>query len=157
MFFVKNDKLLTEYKKFVEYVIFDLSVIAQTEPRILEGMRRFGKFGSRDAAAYVIDYGTPPGIVIDHIPGGYMGEYILGQDVVRIDSLLASCSPHLIRQWSTPIDGTAEIHTSGITILHEIVHWREYLGGNTSEVEEGDAFERYVFGYALADLGMGPK
>ena len=134
------------YPSFYKYVRYSLPDVAK-----VESIRRaFMKYGQLDHAGLkrALKWNEKPTIDVTSLTGAY-GEFTpdTGSNVIKIDV-------DLVKKFEAGTDwvlnkGGSKVHLSGATILHELVHWADDQDGKDYKGEEGELFEKAVYGKVL--------
>ncbi|RVT84220.1 hypothetical protein DXV76_11055 [Rhodobacteraceae bacterium CCMM004] len=134
------------FRKFRTYVKDDMPEVA----KVGKIRRAFQRYGQLDRASLerALRWGEQPTIDVTPLSGSY-GEFVPtpGNNVIKIDT-------DLVRKFEAGTDlvktrSGAKVHLAGVTILHEMIHWADNIDGTDYPGEEGEKFERMVYGKVL--------
>ena len=137
---------VTQYPKFAKYVRYSLPKVVEVKSIAAA----FAKYGQIDRATLkrALAWGNQPTIVIKELVGA-VGEFD------------ASVAPDVINIHTGIVDefegggGTRktkwnkDVYLVGVTVLHEMVHWADNLDGIDFPDEEGEQFEKDVYGMVI--------
>ena len=136
---------ITNYPNFAYYVENDLPGILSS-PSILSAMRDVGQI-NLSRLRLALQWGHLPGIRIVRSLGA-CGEFEPkpGSSYVRIDR-------NIVRQFERGKGVRhargGRVYAVGVTLLHELIHWGDNLDGIDRPGEEGEEFERRVYGSVI--------
>lgn len=132
------------YPRFAAYVKDALPMVVNSAV-IIRAMEEIGQL-NRAKLITALSWGSNPQIKVVHMPGKD-GEFSpdIGSNEIRISrSLVQAYEDGNVVQMAP--DGTTPL--VGVTLLHELVHWGDDQDGIDRPGEEGDEFERAVWGAA---------
>jgi hypothetical protein len=134
------------FPKFAFYVYRDLPAVA----KVASIRRAFQKYGQLDHAGLkrALKWRERPTIDIKTLTAAY-GSFSpgVGSNIIEIDT-------DLIRRFEAGRDwvfnkGGGKVHLAGATVLHELIHWADDQDGKDYRGEEGELFEKAVYGKVL--------
>lgn len=134
------------YPKFNRYLRDSLPAVAEVGAI----KRAFQRYGQLDHAALkrALKWGEEPTVNVADLVDAY-GEFTPtpGSNEIRIDR-------KLVRRFEAGTDKVQtksghDVHLAGATILHEMIHWADNLDGVDHPDEEGEEFEKSVYGKVL--------
>jgi hypothetical protein len=136
------------YPKFYAYLRYDLPDVA----KVSSIRRAFMRYGQLDRASLerALKWNEEPKCDVTAVSGGDYGEYDwgAGTNVIKVDDDLVD-EFEAGRDWVHTKSG-AKVHLAGVTVLHELMHWADDRDGiDQGPTEEGEAFERMVYGKVL--------
>ena len=133
------------YPNFAHYVKNDLPKIISV-PAIVQAMNKVGQI-NRAKLQIALAWGTGPAIKITPLVGAY-GEFTpnIKSNEIRIQTKIvqdfeAGKGIRLAR--------AGNIYLVGATLMHELVHWGDDQDGVDRPGEEGNEFERLVYGSVI--------
>lgn len=134
------------YPKFYRYLRYDLPAVAD-----VKSIRRaFMKYGQLDHAALkrALKWTERPTVNVTALDGDY-GSFQPGvkSNTIKIDSDLVD-DFEAGRDWVRNKGGD-KVHLAGVTVLHELIHWADDQDGSDYRGEEGELFEKRVYGKVL--------
>ncbi len=134
------------FRKFRSYVKYDMPDVAKSW-RIRRAFERYGQLDNTSLKR-ALKWGEEPKIDVTPLTGAY-GEFTPtpGNNVIKIDT-------DLVRKFEAGTDIVStrsgkDVHLAGATILHEMIHWADNIDGRDYPGEEGEKFERFVYGKVL--------
>jgi hypothetical protein len=147
MFFL-DQVLFPDFKK---YVRDSLPKVADVKS-IIQAFQKFGQI-DRTTLQRALKWGENPEILVVHELKDKDGNRVLGlfrpgePNVIRVDL-------DLVKEFEA---GRGISHTKsgkpvylvGVTLLHELIHWADNLDGTDFPGEEGEQFERAVYGHVV--------
>jgi hypothetical protein len=136
----------TRFPKFTKYVRYSLPTVVNVKS-IVAG---FAKYGQIDRATLkrALTWGNQPTIVIKPLVDA-IGEFdgSVDANVINIETRIVEEfeNGHGFRKnkWG------ANVYLVGVTLLHEMIHWADNLDGTDFPDEEGEQFERDVYGMVI--------
>jgi hypothetical protein len=144
MIMSKSDQ--TTYPKFARYVRYSLPEVANVRPIVAA----FAKYGQIDRVTLkrALSWGSKPRIVIKSLSGAIgLFEAGVDPDVINIHTRIVKEfeDGHGLRKtkWNR------DVYLVGVTLLHELVHWADNLDGTDFPDEEGEQFEKDVYGMVI--------
>ena len=135
---------IVTYPRFAAYVKNTLPYAA-TVPAIANAMRTIGQIDSATLKR-ALAWGQGPTIRVTPIAKSF-GEFTPGTQEIRIDTDLVNS---LEAGLDTRVVPTGKVSLAGVTLLHELVHWGDDQDGVDRPGEEGDEFERAIYGRVLS-------
>lgn len=134
------------YPKFYKYLRYDLPEVA----KVKSIQRAFLRYGQLDGASLkrALEWGEYPTVDVTDLTGAY-GEFQPGikSNIIQIDRDLVK-EFEAGRDWVTNKGGD-KVHLAGATVLHEMIHWADDRDGTDYPGEEGELFEKAVYGKVL--------
>jgi hypothetical protein len=130
------------YPAFTRYVHIDLPKVASV-PAIVQAMRRIGQI-NRPTLIKAMTWKQGPSVLIVPIPDAY-GEYDSGikSDQIKIDT-------GLVKEFEAGkgkrVARAGHVFLVGVVLLHELVHWGDDKDGIDRPGEEGEEFEKLIYG-----------
>lgn len=136
---------ITTYPKFANYVKNDLpNIISNTS--IVRAMQVVGQL-NRASLISALTWGSGPDIKISPLAGA-CGEYTpgSGSNEIRIDkNIVLDFEAGRGRK----VARAGNVYLVGATLLHELVHWGDDKDGIDRPGEEGEEYERLVYGSVI--------
>jgi hypothetical protein len=133
------------YPRTATYLKNDLPPAARI-PAIIHAMRTVGQV-SRAALTRALSWGQGPSIKVAPLIGRY-GEFTpgVGSHEIRVAATLVA-SVEAGR--GVLVARAGNVSLLGVTLLHELVHWGDDQDGVDRPGEEGEEFERLVYGRVI--------
>ena len=136
----------TLYPKFTDYIKKDMKAVAG-----VKSIRRaFMKYGQLDHAGLkrALTWGNKPKVNVNWTISDY-GEFQPG-----VGSNVLQIRRSLVLDFEAGWDwvrnkGGDRVHLAGVTVLHELIHWADDQDGKDYKGEEGELFEKAVYGKVL--------
>jgi hypothetical protein len=133
------------YPKLAYYVRVTLPGVINV-PAIVHAFRKIGGV-DRATLRMALAWGGGPSIKITNLSGAY-GEFTpnVGSQEIRI-------SKRMVEEFEAGrgkrVARTGNVHLVGVTLLHELIHWADDRDGIDRPGEEGEEFERAVYGSVI--------
>jgi len=136
---------IASYPKFSKYVRFSLPQVIKV-PAIVRAMQTIGQL-NKATLTRALTWGSDPSIKVVALAGEY-GEFTpdVHSNEIRINSTLVA-DFEAGRDLRAVRGGHA--HLAGITVLHEMIHWGDDQDGIDRPGEEGEEFERLIYGAVI--------
>jgi len=133
------------WPKFAYYVKNDLPKIINV-PAIVHAMNKVGQI-NRSKLQIALAWNTGPIIKISPLVGAY-GEFTpnIRSNEIRIDIKVVQ---EFEAGKGKRIARAGNIFLAGATLMHELVHWADDQNGVDRPGEEGNEFERLVYGSVI--------
>lgn len=135
---------VTKYKKFAKYVKDALPKVAEV-PSIRHAMAKHGEL-SYAKLVLALSWGHGPSLKILPMAHAY-GEFTPGTNEIRID--LTDCVTPFENGTDQVKARAGMVSLCGAKLLHELAHWGEDQDGIQGPNEDGDEFEKQVYGRVL--------
>jgi len=133
---------VTRYPKLAFYVRINLPQVMSV-PAVVNEMNRIANL-NRTQLRNALTWGRGPQIKVTNLIGA-VGEFSPGirSNEIRIDTgLVTDFENGLGRR----VARAGNVYLVGITLLHELVHWGDDQNGIDRPGEEGEEFERSIYG-----------
>ena len=133
------------YPKLAYYVKNDLPGLLRV-PAVVSAMNRIGQI-NRARLQTALSWGFGPEIRITNLVGA-LGEFTpnRGSNEIRVDR-------QLVQEFDAGRGRRAaragNVYLVGVTLLHELVHWGDDQDGIDRPGEEGEEFERLIYGSVI--------
>jgi Metallopeptidase toxin 3 len=137
---------VTTFPKFAKYVRYSLPTVVDVKS-IVAG---FAKYGQIDRATLkkALTWGNEPHIVIKPLVDA------IGEFDASVDPNIINIETRIVQEFE---DGHGlrknkwgkGVYLVGVTLLHELIHWADNLDGIDFPDEEGEQFERDVYGMVI--------
>jgi len=140
-----TDSDLKKYPKLTFYVKNNLPDIVHA-PVIVQAMNKIGQI-NRARLIAALKWGAGPRIKI--VPGlAACGKFFpaAGSNELQIDQRLVK---DFENGKGTRRARAGNVYVVGVTLLHELIHWGDNLDGIDRLNEEGEEFERLVYGSVI--------
>ena len=130
------------YPKLTYYVKTDVPKLLMV-PAIVSALNSIGQI-NKTKLMLALSWGAGPQITVKNLSRAY-GEFTpnVGSNEIRIDL-------SLVREFEMGkgrrVVRAGNIYLVGVTLLHELVHWGDDQDGIDRPGEEGEEFERRVYG-----------
>jgi len=144
MIMIKADQVT--FPKFTKYVRYSLPTVVDVKPIVAA----FAKYGQIDRATMkrALTWGNKPHITIKELVGA-VGEFdaTVDPDEINIHTKIVKEfeDGHGLRKTKFG----KNVYLVGVTLLHELVHWADNLDGIDFPDEEGEQFEKDVYGQVI--------
>ncbi|WP_323037214.1 hypothetical protein [Pararhodobacter sp.] len=141
-----SDADQSRFPKVKYYVKNDLPSILEV-PVIVKAINKIGEINTSNLKA-ALNFGSGPEIkFVDNL--GACGEFSpgIGSNELRILTRLAE-EFEAGKGKETTTDGK-EVYVLGVTLLHELIHWGDDQDGINRPVEEGEEFEKAIYGKVI--------
>ena len=135
-----------KYPKFTKYVRYALPQVVSNKSIVAA----FQKYGQIDRATLkrALEWGNEPHITIKPLVGA------LGEFNASVDSNEINIDDAVVQEFE---DGhglrktkyNKKVYLVGVTLLHELVHWADNIDGIDFPDEEGEQFEKDVYGQVI--------
>jgi hypothetical protein len=137
---------VTRYRKFAYYVKNNIPEIIHVKS-IVRAMQTIGQI-DRASLQRAVKWGQGPDIKITSLAGAY-GEFSpnIGSNEIRIDKGLVE--DFEAGRGARRTSSGKNVYLVGVTLLHELVHWGDDKDGIDRPGEEGEEFERKVYGTVI--------
>ena len=134
-----------QYPKLAFYVKINLPQVMNV-PAIVREMNRIGNINKIQLRS-ALTWGRGPQIKVTNLTGAY-GEFSPGikSNELRINIALVT---DFENGKGRRIARAGNIYLIGVTLLHELVHWGDDQNGIDRAGEEGEEFERSVYGSVI--------
>jgi hypothetical protein len=134
------------YPKFTKYVRYSLPCVVDV-PSIVAGFAKYGQI-NRTTLKRALTWGNKPTIVIQELTGAIgLFNADVDPDVINIHTRIVEEfeDGHGFRKnkWGK------NVYLVGVTLLHELIHWADNLDGIDFPDEEGEQFEKDVYGMVI--------
>lgn len=135
-----------KYPKFTRYVRYSLPTVVDVKSIVAA----FQKYGQIDRATLkrALEWGNEPHITIKVLVGA-VGEFNASVDSNEInihDGIVQEFEGgHGLRKTKY----NKQVYLVGVTLLHELVHWADNIDGIDFPDEEGEQFEKDVYGQII--------
>ena len=133
--------LVKRYPAFAMWVCNNLPGVRE-KPRVFKAFQKYAELNEK-VAERAIRHGNPPEIEFRHLPtanGEFNGKKYPGTVFIAMDI----CDRF---QGSKADAEDPRMHLLvEATLLHEIVHWGDWMDGKVADFEAGNAFERAAYG-----------
>lgn len=138
------------YPKLYQYVSVSIPAVAEVSIIITTIQRQAGTI-DRKTIKGALQWGKGPVIKIVPMPKGSYGEFTpdTGSNELRISEAMVKKfekGKGLVRA-----PNGKYVYLVGVTLLHELVHWADDQDGIDTPGEEGDQFERLIYGGFVED------
>ena len=136
---------IRRYPKLAFYVRINLPQVMKV-PAIVKAMNSIANLNQAQLRT-ALQWGIGPVIKITNLSGNY-GEFSPGvkSNEIRINTALVTDFENgLGRRMSK----SGNVSLVGVTLLHELVHWGDDQNGIDRPGEEGEEFERLVYGSVI--------
>lgn len=134
------------YPKFTSYLKKDLPRVAEVDTI----RRAFQRYGQLDRASLkrALRWGEEPTIDVDDLIGEY-GHFVPtpGNNTIKIDRDLVK-KFEAGTDWAKTRSGR-RVRVAGVAVLHEMIHWADNIDGTDYPGEEGEKFEKMVYGKVI--------
>jgi hypothetical protein len=136
---------IRKYPKLAYYVKVNIPQVA-TVPAIVSAFAKIGGI-SRPTIATAIKWGIGPSIKITDLVGAF-GEFTpeTGSQEIRIDRRLVE---EFEAGKGRRTARAGNVFLVGVTLLHELTHWADDRDGIDRAGEEGEEFERAMYGKVM--------
>lgn len=134
-----------KYPKMKQYVKDALPQVVNV-PIIVSAMDKIGQI-NKSRLKQVLTWGQGPMLKVTVLNGAY-GEFTpdINSNEIRLDE-------NMVKEFEAGrgmVNARAgRVYLLGVTILHELVHWGDDQDGIDRPGEEGEEFERMVYGSVL--------
>ncbi|MFM8332494.1 MAG: hypothetical protein ACKN9T_12460 [Candidatus Methylumidiphilus sp.] len=135
-----------KYPKFTKYVRYALPQVVESNAIVAA----FQKYGQIDRATLkrALKWGNEPHITIKTLVGA------VGEFNASVDSNEVNIHDGIVQEFE---DGhglrktkyNKNVYLVGVTLMHEMVHWADNLDGIDFPDEEGEQFEKDVYGQVI--------
>lgn len=136
----------TSFPKFTRYVRYSLPAVVDVKSIVAA----FAKYGQIDRATLkrALTWGNEPHITIREFPGAIgLFNGSVDADEINIHTRIVRSfeDGHGLRRnkWG------AGVYLVGVTLLHELTHWADNRDGIDFPDEEGEQFEKDVYGMVI--------
>jgi hypothetical protein len=141
-----RDADVVTFPKFARYVRRSLPTVVDV-PSIVQGFAKYGQI-NRTTLKRALAWGNNPRITIRAIPDA------IGLFDASVDPNEISIHTRIVQEFE---DGHGfrknkwgkNVYLVGVTLLHELIHWADNLDGTDFPDEEGEQFERDVYGMVI--------
>lgn len=139
---------VTLFPKFANYIQIDLPKVA-SDPDIVKAMFLIGSLNSATLKRAVTWNDGPDIKIVNKL--GAMGDFSpgIGSNEIRITKKLVQDFESGQDLFGTFLKG--KVHRAVVTLLHELIHWGDDKNGVDRAGEEGEEFERSVYGSVIGD------
>lgn len=144
MIMTKTDQVT--YPKFTKYVRYALPKVVDVKPIVAA----FAKYGQIDRATLkrALAWGNQPSIVIREIDDA------IGLFNGAKEPNVINIHTRIVKEFESggglrKTKWDKNVYLVGVTLLHELVHWADNLDGTDFPDEEGEQFERDVYGTVI--------
>ncbi len=140
-----NNVDIRSYPKMAYYVKVNVPQV-MTVPAIVNAFRTIGGI-QRARIQRALKWGVGPAIRIAPLAGAY-GEFTpdVGSNEIRIDtSLVLEFEAGRGRR----VARAGNVYLLGVSLLHELIHWADDQDGIDRVGEEGEEFERLMYGRVI--------
>lgn len=134
------------YPKFARYVTKSLPEVVNVKS-IVAAFARYGQI-DRATLKRALGPGTQPRLVI--------GEFsdAIGLFDASVDANVINIHKRIVKEFE---DGhglrktkwNRNVYLVGVTVLHELIHWADNIDGTDFDDEEGEQFEKDVYGMVI--------
>jgi Metallopeptidase toxin 3 len=142
---MKHEDQVT-YQKFTKYVRYSLPTVVEVKS-IVSAFQTYGQI-DRATLKRALSWGEEPHITIKGLVGA-VGEFdaSVDPDEINIHTNIVDEfeDGHGLRKTKFGKD----VFLVGVTLLHELVHWADNLDGIDFPDEEGELFEKDVYGQVI--------
>ncbi len=151
-----SDARINDYPRLARYVRDDMPNLVHARA-IVDAIKKFSGRTPRETIVEALQWGYGPEIIVVKrlVCAGTpaYGCYTWGSDQVHVDGITVGefeSGGGIVKS----VDGL-EVPLIGVTLLHELTHWADAQDGVNDPIpgdpsgEEGNAFERAVFGSVL--------
>lgn len=136
----------TTYPKFTRYVRYSLPMVVDVKPIVAA----FAKYGQIDRATLkrALAWGNKPSITIKELTGA------IGLFNASVDPDVINIHTRIVKEFENG-NGVRKnkwgkgVYLVGVTLLHELIHWADNLDGTDFPDEEGEQFEKDVYGMVI--------
>jgi len=134
-----------KYPKLAFYVKINLPQLMKV-PSVVREMNRIGNI-NKVQLRKALTWGSGPQIKITNLSNAY-GEFSPGikSNELRIDTTIVT---DFENGKGRRVARAGNIYLIGVTLLHELVHWGDDQNGIDRAGEEGEEFERAVYGNVI--------
>lgn len=151
-----SDARIAQYPRFARYVREDVPNLVHAQG-VVDAIKKFSGRTPRETIVEALEWGKGPEIIVVKrlvcagIPS--YGCYTWGSDQLHINGMSVS-EYEAGRGIVKDLNGLS-VPLVGVTLLHELTHWADAQDGVNDPIpgdptgEEGNAFERAVFGDVL--------
>ena len=133
------------YPKLAYYVKHDMPKIIGVSSIVLA----LNKVGQINKATFrmALKWGSGPTIKVTNLSGAY-GEFTPGihSNEIRIDTKLVT---NFESGKGMKVAKAGNVFLVGVTLLHELVHWGDDKDGIDRPGEEGEEFEKLIYGAVI--------
>lgn len=153
---ILSEARIAEFPRLAQYVREDMPNLVHVRG-IVDAIKKFAGRTPREAIVQALQWGSQPEIIVVKrlVCAGTpaYGCYTWGSDQLHVDGIT-------VQQYEAgggivkDVDGL-KVPLIGVTLLHELTHWADAQDGVNDPIpgdptgEEGNAFERAVFGSVL--------
>lgn len=136
---------LARYPKTTHYVRYQMPKLVN-EPGIVQAMKKIGGINTAQTRQ-ALQWGSNPYIRVIGLQA--LGEFSpgIGSNELRINHKLVMDFEAGKRRVREARGG--KVYLLGVTILHELIHWADDQNGKDRPDEEGEEFERLVYGRVI--------
>lgn len=136
---------ITKYPKLAYYVKNNIPEVIKVGS-IVSAMNKVGGI-NKSKFKMALTWGQGPMIRITRLRGA------LGEFTPFINSNEIRISPSLVTEFESGkgkrVARAGNVYLVGVTLLHELVHWADDQNGKDRPGEEGNEFERLVYGSVI--------
>jgi hypothetical protein len=137
---------ITRYPKFAYYLKKNIPEIINVKA-IVEAMQEIGQL-NKATLKRAVQWESGPDINITPLNGAF-GEFTpdIGSNEIRIDKSIVEDfeAGRGIRKTKSG----KSVYLVGVTLLHELIHWGDDKDGIDRPGEEGEEFERRIYGKVI--------
>jgi hypothetical protein len=145
-----DEQTIKDYPKMHYYVRVNMPQVANVQAIVSQIHKIAGKV-DKATIKNALKWGEGPTIkVVDNLMcagAKSYGCYSFGSDVLRVDKALVEefeAGKGLVKTAHGKL-----VYLLGVTILHELTHWADAQDGDNAAGEDGNAYERGVYGKVL--------
>jgi len=135
----------TKYPKLKQYASKSIPEVIKV-PSIVHAMNKVGQL-KRQRFKTAITWGQGPLLKITPLVGAY-GEFTpnTGSNEIRIQTQIVE---DFEKGRGVKKSRAGKVYLVGVTLLHELVHWGDDQDGADRPGEEGEEFEKLVYGWVI--------
>jgi len=143
---IMEDVDVVRYPKFAKYVRYSLPTVVEV-PSIVRAFSKYGQI-NRATLKRALTWGNEPHITIKSLVDA------IGEFNGSVDANMINIETRIVQEFENghgfrKNKWGKNVYLVGVTLLHELVHWADNIDGIDFPDEEGEQFEKDVYGMVI--------